>query len=293
MSKRMYIDRDEFHSEMIKCKRSDALSNRAIQLFGILAKEVSRRYYFEHEEDYDDAAATATYDLLKYWRGFKENSVVQLQIIRNFHPGEVLSINIDNMAPLLFMAATEEMMVSGKPVSWVMPVGPDSKPRFKGKLLCTQFLIGETANKSLMALTALCKNQQFGVYLDRVKCKITFMDNLNLDPDYTTYNSTVEFFPVLTGETFAYDDKGKNVMETVIIDGKSVKQKKMELGLMPISDSKFITQNRYKFKKSPNSFSYFTSVASNGILKYIDVRNPKALRNGNLVSRSEFTFFNI
>ena len=284
-----YLDREEFHAEMTKCKRQDALTNKAIVMLNTLATEVSRRYYFEHEEDYQDASQQAMYDLLKYWRGFKENAVVRLPITRNFVAGEIVTIKMDRMEPVSFMATTPEKLGLGEPrkdgVTFLTKPGAP-----------TLFYIGETANKSLMNLATICKElhgKYLGVFLDRVKCIITFMDNLNLDPDYTTYNSSVEFTPVAKGETLAYDEAGKVITDSVKVDGKMVKTKRLITGLLPISDAKFNLPHQYRFKKSPNSFSYFTSVCNNGVLKYIDVRNPKALRNGNLVTRSESTFFNI
>lgn len=272
-----YLDRNEFHREMTLCKRKNELSKRAIEMLNTLATEVSRKYYFEDAEDYKDAAASAVYDLVKYWRGFKENPVVQLEICRNFIHGEKLIIKINGMPDIVCMAV-------------------DDTPYDKKKNVL-YFSIGDSANRSLTNLSNLLKVDKLGVFLDRVKCKITFMDNLNLDPDYTTYNSSIEFVPLKTGMTYAYNEKGKNLMENVKIDGKMIKRKVMVEGKMPISNTKFhLVQNMYTFKEPPNSFSYFTSVCSNGCLKFIDKRNPKALRNGKLLTigiHNTETFFNI
>jgi len=281
MSKRIYLDRDEFHQEMTNCKRNDALSKLAIEMLSTLCKEVSRKYYFEFEEDYEDAAAYAMYDVLKYWRGFKENPVVQLEIVRNFIHGEYFNIHIDAFNTIKVVAIQNGIL--------------DEIPKEDGVLF---FSIGETANKSLTNMATVLRTDHLGIYLDRVKCKITFMDNYNKSPDYDSYNSFLQFSPLLAGETFAYGENGKNIIETIDVDGKKTKIKKKIMDLVPISCSKFhMKPNIYTFKKPPNSFSYFSSMSTNGCLKFIDKRNPKLLRNGNLLtmsnSGSDSAFFNI
>jgi hypothetical protein len=243
-----------------------------------LSKEVSRKYYFEFEEDYEDAASYAIYDLLKYWRGFKENPVVQLEVVRNFHPGEWFNIKIDAFDNIKIIAV-------------------DNLSTHTKEEKVLYFEIGETPNKSLTNMASALRNEYLGIYLDRVKCKITFMDNYNKTPDYDSYNSAIQFFPLISGETYAYHENGKNIVETIVVDGKTTKAKKKIHDLLPISCSKFHKPNVYMFKKPPNSFSYFTSVVNNGILKFIDKRNPKALRNGKLLAMnsvsSDSAFFNI
>lgn len=273
---RIYLDRDEFHQEMTNCKRADDLSRKAVDMLSILCREVSRKYYFEFEEDYQDAAAHAMYDVLKYWRGFKENPVVQLEIVRNFTHGEYFDIKINSFNTISVMAVADSPEATIKE---------------------NTFLIGETPNKSLTNMAAVLRSEYLGIYLDRVKCKITFMDNYNKSPDYDVYDSTIQFYPTVIGETYAYNDNGKNIIEMLNIGGRMTKTKKMITDLMPISCSKFQKPNMYKFKKPPNSFSYFTSVVTNGILKFIDKRNPKLLRNGNLLTMNsvgpDSAFFNI
>lgn len=236
----IYLDREVFHAEMTKCKRTDTLSEQAVKMFEKLAYQVTRKYYFEQEEDYRDAAQSAIYDLLKYWRGFKENPVVQLKILRNFEPGEKIIISIDGYDKIEIVACDDSV---------------------KLKKTENGFMIGETANRSLTNMLYCCKEYaKLGMYVDRVKCKITFMDNMNIEPDYNDYSSYV----------------------SIVSNCDS-----------PITNTKPSSQNHYKFKKPPNSFSYFTSIVTNGALKFIDMKTPKDLRNGNLISMSDNKFFNL
>jgi hypothetical protein len=274
-TKRQYLDRDVFHQEMTKCKRNNDLSPAAIEMLYTLSNEVSRKYYFEHAEDYEDAACNAVFDCYKYWRGFKENYVIQLKILRNFNPGEQLQICVDGCQPRVFEA------------------GSENNKNSSGNIM---FAIGDNINKTLANLKDMCGDSDVAVFLDRVKSKVTFMDNRNIDPG-DTYSSTITFIPNLKGETLLMDAAGKFLLDIVGSGSTAIKTKRKGIDFLPISDAKFHTPNFYKFKKPPNSFSYFTSVVNNGILKFIDQRNPKALRNGNLLPLSgngnSVNFFNI
>jgi hypothetical protein len=78
------------------------------------------------------------------------------------------------------------------------------------------------------------------VYIDKVYNVVTFMDKHNSD------NLSINSFVTI-------GDK--------IIDGKTLVDK----------NDGFI----YDFKNPPNAFSYFTSMCNNGVLKYINLMNPK------------------
>lgn len=225
--KKAYLDRHEFHAELAKCKRAKALSRAAIDMFKILCTEVSKKYYFKYEADRDDAIASAMYDCYKYWENFKESNVVQLKIMRNFVDNETIILDIANVGKFIYIAK--------------------SATTKKG-----EFLISETPNKTIGNLIASVDKAIMGVFHDKVKCKITFMDHVN-GGDLST-KSKLFIKPSPTDE--------------------------------PLTSTKTKTPNAFEFDEPPNGFSYFTSVVDKGILKSINKINPKNLRNGMMVSLS-------
>jgi len=240
MGKKHYLDRNEFHAELTICKRTGELSKKAIEMFTILATETSRRYFFKYEDDRQDAIQMAIIDCYKYWKNFKESNVVQLNIIRNFYDNEMVILDVKNYKVYSFTAKTS-------------PSEPD------------EFKIENTPNKTLSRLSDLVDKNIIGVYQDKVKCKITFMDILNGD-----------------------DLSIKSSLKLKLVDNSPITtNKKTQAGL----------QNQYDFDKPPNGFSYFTSVVNNAFIKSINKINPKQLRNGTVVSLSinqgSNGFFNI
>lgn len=162
MAKVNYIEKEDFNQEMLKCIEQNKLTNRSIELFELLATEVSRRYNFKHPEEREDAISSAIHDFASYWGGYKYKPVYNIVVIRNFKDGEKISIQIPNN-------------VSGKMeecffVSRVNPTKPN------------EFAIGETENKTLEALCNLINSQAHlpvSSTIHKVTRKITFIDKLN------------------------------------------------------------------------------------------------------------------
>ncbi len=223
MPKKDYLNRHEFHAELATCKRTKELSRKAIEMFTILSTEVSKKYFFKYEDDRQDAIASAIYDCYKYWMNFKESNVVQLTILRNFQKNETITLEIRNVGNFTYIAGEE-------------------------------FAIDETPNKTIFNLLNSIDKEIMGVFHDKVKCKVTFMDHVN-------------------GNDLSI--KSKLTLSNINED----------LPLISIN-SKRPTSNTFDFNEPPNGFSYFTSVVDKGILKSINKINPKHLRNGTMISLS-------
>lgn len=153
-----YIDRNEFHAEMIDCKLNDRLSERAINFFYILATAVSKRYGFSNQEDYNDAISSAIVDCNRYWRNFKEGRILKLSLLRNFKEGDKIIIRING--------ADLHTIVAG-----------------------TTFMIGEDINKSMSNMidsyaprsksSCISWDNTFGIYIDKTRRNMTIMDIKN------------------------------------------------------------------------------------------------------------------
>lgn len=154
-----YIDRNIYHDEMVKSKKQGELTPKAITLFQIHAKEVSKMFYFEFPEDREDAIMAANIDFLKYWRGFKENRVVQFKLIRNLNDGEKFLFDISNYKKFDYTARMEPKKDN-------------------------EFRIGINTNKTIQNLSDVMKvahGHAVEVSLHKVTKKITFMDSCNKD----------------------------------------------------------------------------------------------------------------
>lgn len=240
-----YIDPKKYHEEMVRCKKSGQLTDRAIEFFQLQAREVSKVFYFEDNEDRKDAIANAVKDFVCYWKNFKENSVVQIKIIRNFVAGEKFKIDVWGDKSYTYTASV------------------DPKTDF-------EFLIGTTENKSLDNLHAAVQKtiaDKMHSSLHKVTRKINLMDNLNGD-----------------------DKEKQSVLTIELVDPRIL-----------VKDEKVYTKvKEYKFETPPDSFKFFTSMARNGIIKYINEHHPEEVRDGKLVHFSRINsedgkngFFNV
>jgi hypothetical protein len=157
--KREYINRDVYHSEIVACKKSGELTPKAIEMFTRHVKEVSKAFYFEFSEDREDAVQSAIHDFLKYWKGIRENNVVQMKLLRDFVEGEELTIHIDGCKPI--------RCVAGK------------RNDFKNGV----FKVDDTVNHTLENLASMLEKHRavVEITLHKVTKKITFMDNKNGD----------------------------------------------------------------------------------------------------------------
>lgn len=293
-TKKPYLDRHSFHEELTICKKQDELTSRALTMFQTLAKEVSKGFYFENDEDRKDAVSVAVHDLFKYWRNFKESNVVQLKINRNFVPTENIEVHIHGYGKLKYVASRKN----------------DPEKRM--------FLIGDTINNSLKNLTDVIEEvdgSRLVIYTDKIKNKITLMDKFNSEKEerLREQKGVLKETMIEIKKEKSKEDIGKNANKEItrkIIEGLEDKKKEILNEIEELSvksyviikskkvkgdkDKKeiyFIKPNEeqsskfeFEFKEPPNAFSYFTSIARNGILKSINKINPKHFRNGNLIS---------
>ncbi len=292
-----YLDRIEFHDELTICKKQDALTDRALTMFQTLAKETSRVFYFNCDEDRKDAIAVAMHDLFKYWRNFKESNVVQLKINRNFQPVESIIIYIHGHGRLRYIASRQQ------------------KPEKR------MFLIGNTINNSLKNLTDAIEQidgKVIAIYTDKIKNKITLMDKFNGKKEdelrecknqlrgviENIKKNDVFHLPALKAQLekkkigLVEKINNLNIKSFVVAKSKLIKaeiksNKEGDKGKKTIKKVYLVDPNLnsskddefyYKFKDPPNAFSYFTTMVRMGILKSINKINPKHFRSGNKIS---------
>lgn len=275
--KKPYLDRIEFHNELTKCKKAvkykestddngeksmvmieGVLSRTALDMFMLLARETSRDFYFDNEDDKKDAISTATHDLFRYWRNFKESNVVQFKLMRNFIPGETITVNIFGYGEFTYTAG------------------------FDQDLLGRLFKIGPTINstiKNFESIVNTIDGRFIAIFVDKIKNKITLMDKYNSD------DLSVKSYVKIQSEKI--DVKKVNEDGSLSVIGSTY---------AVMLDKK--TGNTLFFQDPPNGFSYFTSIARNGCLKSINKIKPKQFRNGNMLSLSHVNsgsngFYNI
>jgi hypothetical protein len=267
-----YLDRHEFHAELTVCKKKNDLSGKALEMFKLLAREVSRTYYFENDADRKDAQASAMQDLWKYWRGFKECNVVQLEVQRNLVIDDSLTIHIHNC---------------NKPLTYIVAA--------KQNLNSRQFEIGKNINGSLANMITAVKFRDLPkveIFVDKIKNKITLMDKHNGDD--LSVKSFVSFEsggkePYIRPNIKKKDKKTKEYKEWKELSQtkfKELKKQMSETGINLTYDDKgdyySIATNRMYFSAPPNAFSYFTTVTRNGILKSIGKLHPKGFKGNKL-----------
>lgn len=154
-----YIDKKEFHDEMVICKRQGELTPQAIKYFQLMAHEISKTYFYQHPEDRDDAKARAVQDCFRYWKGFKESNVVQIPFLNNFSKNDKIIIELTNHKTFTFVATDTPKKAN-------------------------EFAICDSINRSLKSLI-ICINEShkdvMEGYLDTIKKKLTVMDKFNAD----------------------------------------------------------------------------------------------------------------
>lgn len=154
-----YINKKEFHDELVTCKRKGELSNKAIEYFILMAQEISKTYFFHYPEDKDDARARAVQDCYRYWKGFKESNVAQVPFEHNFSEKDKVVIEILNDRSYVFVASMNPKKIN-------------------------EFQICDTTNRSLKMLIAALNNSykdKMEGFLDTIKKKLTVMDKHNAD----------------------------------------------------------------------------------------------------------------
>lgn len=305
-----YINKHEYHTEMVKCKKAGKLSTKVIEMFTLHATEVSRGYWFRDEEERKDAIASAIHDFASYWKNFKESNVVQLKLVRNFRIGETITLDIDNFGEVTYIAGKE--------------TNPDENI----------FKIGDTTNHSLQTLHNLVKEKLVGVVepsLHKVTMKIAFMDVMNEDdliikskarvgvknvgkdehPDLIFMN-TKKIKKMLKSLDLVehnkkqiekcltkleiYKQEHKNskpedcddiISKIMSLVGTEILEQMMDFIGKPLTRlDKVCVDDVYshEFTNPPNAFNFFTSYCHNGILKGINKTSPKQTRNGVLIN---------
>lgn len=225
MPKNHYIDRNRFHQVMTECKKSDRLTDEAVNFFKLLSQNVARKYYYNNSNDSEDATSKAIEDLLKYWKNFKENNLIKINILRNFVDGEQIIIRITNFHEISFTA--REM--------------PQSQ---------NEFCIRDTPNRTIQDFKHIAQaHQHIKIFHDQVKRNLTIMESVNNETDQKSYIQINEY------------------------GGSLVNKKSLK-----------ICDGNIYLNPAPNAFSYFTSICNNAVMKFMNLIQPKWLRDGKKVS---------
>lgn len=282
-----YLDRNEFHKEMSKCKRNGELSKTALDMLQIFCAEVSRDFFFADAEDQKDAIATSLHDCIKYWKGFKESNLVQLQFNNNFSVGDEIVIFINNVGEFKYTVSENSDILNREfqisPIQIKSPIQEHFYKHVKTDIDLEKWIKTEkfgknpteleklslkfkknritSINRELENFATVIRNRDglyLEVFIDKVKRKMTIMDK---------HNGSV-----------------KSLQSYIIINTKN------EDIITPNRTQKKLQQkhnnNFFYFEEPPNAFSYYTSLIRNGIIKSIDKLSPKALRNGMKLSMS-------
>ena len=152
-----YINKKDFNDEMLKCINNDRLTDKSIELFRLLATEVSKTFNFKYQADKEDAIDNAVADFANNWRGYKWKPVFKMKLLRNFKDGESLVIEVPNVKKITVVAKTTIR----------------SPYHFK---------IETKENKTLENLASVIEkltNSDISCSLHKVTMKITLVDNIN------------------------------------------------------------------------------------------------------------------
>jgi len=227
MSRKHYLDRNVFHDEMRKCKLTGEISKQAVEHFYTLAEQVSKKYNLA-EDIRQDVIQSAVMDCVKYWGNFKEGRITRIGITRNFKKGEGFIIRIVGR-PEFKIIAGEDFEISN-----------DSHNKTMSNIIRT----GIDANKN--KTSAKFDDRSFGIYLDKMRGNMTFMDI-------------------------------HNRRDLDVVSNISVIQRKTNKLIKEPEES-------FEFQLPNNAFSYFTSMVNNGMLKFIGLLNPKGKRDVTVLS---------
>ena len=67
----MYIRKAVFHEELIKSFEADKLSDKCVEYFIKIAREMSKRLKYRDEIDREDCIQEGLYYAVRYWRNYK------------------------------------------------------------------------------------------------------------------------------------------------------------------------------------------------------------------------------
>ena len=65
-----YLDGKEFTKEITECLKTKKLSDKAANMFVLLANRANRKMPYRDSRDKEDCIMSALYDLCKYWHNF-------------------------------------------------------------------------------------------------------------------------------------------------------------------------------------------------------------------------------
>jgi hypothetical protein len=65
-----YVQPEELKAEVLISLERGELTPRAIEMFQLMAKEMSKKFRYKDEEDRKDCIAFAMMDVIRYWKSF-------------------------------------------------------------------------------------------------------------------------------------------------------------------------------------------------------------------------------
>lgn len=164
-----YLEKQDFNDEMLVCIKQGRLTTKSVEMFTLLATEVSKKYNYKFPEDREDAISSAKHDFCAYWGGYKYKPVFNIVLVRNFKDGEKIIIRIPN---------NNNPNKKFYEYEYVARKFPEVK---------NEFGIGATENKTIENLSNLINQYpSIAIYstIHKVTKKITFIDKVN---DVGTY----------------------------------------------------------------------------------------------------------
>jgi hypothetical protein len=159
-----YLEKKDFNDEMLVCIAQGKLTTRSIEMFTLLAQNVSTKYNYRYPQDQEDAISSAQHDFCSYWGGYKYKPVYNIVLVRNFLDGERIVIRIPNNNNAKKEFYEYEYVARKHPVHK------------------NDFEIGTTENKSIENLSRLINSlPSISIYstIHKVTRKITFIDKVN------------------------------------------------------------------------------------------------------------------
>ena len=155
-----YLNKKDFDSEMLKCVAKGKLTDKAIEMFTLLATEISTTYNFRNEDFRKDAIDSAVCDFCYYWAGWIYKPTNQVKFTRNFVVGEGIYVFTPSGMDIKLTAQHNSSIVDKK----------------------SEFAIGSTINKTienLMELIDINSNSSVTCKPHKVTFKISIIDEIN------------------------------------------------------------------------------------------------------------------
>ncbi len=70
MASNYYIDKSELEKEIKISLENGVLTEKAITMFRLMVREITRTLSYKYEEDKEDCMQEAIFDVLKYWKRY-------------------------------------------------------------------------------------------------------------------------------------------------------------------------------------------------------------------------------